>query len=133
MRLLHEGGLLRCFRNSVLVTYVSTLPSTSSSAPCISSFVQSLSTFETNVRDWHFVQHSLYTTPIGGRSLSELSITSDTLAGSWGLNRLCLPGVVGAAPLRPPGHEESTPPGCVATRPTYPKNIPSPNTGKRIL
>ncbi len=31
---------LRCFRNSVSVTYVSTLPSTSSSAPCISSFVQ---------------------------------------------------------------------------------------------
>ena len=58
MRLLHEGDLLRCFRNSVSVTYVSTLPSTSSSAPCISSFVQSLSTFETNVREWHFVQHS---------------------------------------------------------------------------
>ena len=84
MRLLHEGDLLRCFRNSVLVTYVSTLPSTSSSAPCISSFVQSLSTFETNVREWHFVQHSLYTTPIGCRSLYELAITSDTLAGSWG-------------------------------------------------
>ena len=30
-----------------------------SSAPCISSFAQSLSTFETNVREWHFVQHSL--------------------------------------------------------------------------
>ena len=57
-RLLHEGDLLRCFRDSVSVTYVSTLPSTSSSAPCISSFVQSLSTFETNVREWHFVQHS---------------------------------------------------------------------------
>ena len=26
-RLLHEGDLLRCFRNSALVTYVSTLPS----------------------------------------------------------------------------------------------------------
>ena len=60
MRLLHEDDLLRCFRNSVSVTYVSTLPSTSSSAPCISSFVQSLSTFETNVREWHFVQHSPY-------------------------------------------------------------------------
>ena len=58
MRLLHEGDLLRCFRNSVSVTYVSTLPSTSSLAPCISSFVQSLSTFETNVREWHFVRHS---------------------------------------------------------------------------
>ena len=53
----------------------------------------------------------IYTTPIGGRSLSELSITSDTLAGSWGLNRLCLPGVVGAAPLRHLGYEESTPSG----------------------
>ena len=27
--------------------------------PCISSFVQSLSIFEANVREWHFVQHSL--------------------------------------------------------------------------
>ena len=26
--------------------------------PCISSFVQSLSTFASNVREWHFVQHS---------------------------------------------------------------------------
>ena len=52
LRLLHEGDLLRCFRNSVSVTYVSTLPSASSSAPCISSFVQSLSTFETNVREY---------------------------------------------------------------------------------
>ena len=58
-RLLHEGDLLRCFRNSASVTYVSTLLLSSSSAPCISSFVQSLSTFETNVREWHFVQHSL--------------------------------------------------------------------------
>ena len=32
-RLLHEDDLLRCFRNSVSVTYVSTLPSPSSSAP----------------------------------------------------------------------------------------------------
>ena len=46
LRLLHEGDLLRCFRNSVSVTYVSTLPSPSSSAPCISSFVQSLGTFD---------------------------------------------------------------------------------------
>ena len=45
--------------NSVSVTYVSTLPSSSSSAPCISSFAQGLSTFEPNVREWHFVQHSL--------------------------------------------------------------------------
>ena len=37
---LHEGVLLRCFRNSASVTYVSTLPSPSSSAPCILSFVQ---------------------------------------------------------------------------------------------
>ena len=57
-RLLHEGDLLRCFRNSVSVTYVSTPPLTSSSAPCNSSFAQSLSTLETNVREWHFVQHS---------------------------------------------------------------------------
>ena len=28
--------------------------------PCISSFVQSLSTFASNVREWHFVQHSLF-------------------------------------------------------------------------
>ena len=40
LRLLHEGDLLRCFRNSASVTYVSTLPSPSSSAPCILSFVQ---------------------------------------------------------------------------------------------
>ena len=31
LRLLHEGDLLRCFRNSASVTYVSTLPSASSS------------------------------------------------------------------------------------------------------
>ena len=58
LRLLHEGDLLRCFRNSASVTYMSTLPSASSSAPCISSFVQSLSTFASNMREWHFVQHS---------------------------------------------------------------------------
>ena len=57
MRQLHEGDLLRLgFRKDAKahkvalgirasVTYVSTLPSPSSSAPCISSFVQSLSTF----------------------------------------------------------------------------------------
>ena len=48
----------RCFRDSGSVTYVSTLPAPSPSAPCISSFVQSLSTFDSNVREWHFVQHS---------------------------------------------------------------------------
>ena len=31
MRLLHESDLLRCFRNSSSVTYISTLPSLSSS------------------------------------------------------------------------------------------------------
>ena len=41
-RLLHEGDLLRCFRNSASATYASALPSASSLAPCISSFVQSL-------------------------------------------------------------------------------------------
>ena len=46
LRLLHEGDQLRCFWISVSVTYVSTLPSPSSSAPCISSFVQSLDTFD---------------------------------------------------------------------------------------
>ena len=83
-RLLHEGDLLRCFRNSVSVTYVSTLPSTSSSAPCISSFVQSLSTFETNVREWHFVQHSHGAStlrvphdPSDSSDLSDLSDSSD--------------------------------------------------------
>ena len=60
MRLLHEGDLLRCFRDSGSVTYASTLPVPSPSAPCISSFVQSLSTFDSNVREWHFVQHSLF-------------------------------------------------------------------------
>ena len=40
-----------------LVTYASMFPTPSSSAPCISFFVQSLSTFE-NVRECHFVQHS---------------------------------------------------------------------------
>ena len=59
LRLLHEGDLLRCFRNSTSVTYESTLPSASFSAPYISSFVQSLSTFDSNVREWHFVRHSL--------------------------------------------------------------------------
>ena len=58
-RLLHEGDLRRCYRNSGSVTYVSTLPSPSSSAPCISSFVQCPGTLEANVREWHFVQHSL--------------------------------------------------------------------------
>ncbi len=60
LRLLHEGDLLRCFRDSGSVTYASTLPAPSPSAPCISSFVQSLSTFDSNVREWHFVQHSLF-------------------------------------------------------------------------
>ena len=71
LRLLHEGDLLRCFRNSGSVTYVSTLPSpwwglgalrhlALILRPCISSFVPSLSTFESNVRERHFVQHSLF-------------------------------------------------------------------------
>ena len=59
-----------------------------------------------------YLRYALYTTPIGCRSLWELSITSDTLSGSWGLNRLRLPGVVGAMSLRHLGYEESTPPGC---------------------
>ena len=72
LRLLNEGDLLRCFRDSGSVTYASTLPAPlvgprcpactlpSPSASCISSFVQSLSTFDSNVREWHFVQHSLF-------------------------------------------------------------------------
>ena len=56
--MLQNGDLLRCFRNSGSVTYVSTLPSPSPSAPGISSCVQSPSTFKANVREWHFVQHS---------------------------------------------------------------------------
>ena len=51
MRLLHEGDLRRCFRDSGSVTYVSTLPAPSPSAPCISSFGQSLSAFDSNVRE----------------------------------------------------------------------------------
>ena len=69
MRLLHEGDLRRCFRDSGSVTYVSTLPVPQlglgalrhlalTLRSCISSFVQSLSTFDSNVREWHFVQHS---------------------------------------------------------------------------
>ena len=54
LRQLHEGDLLRCYRNSGSVTYVSTLPAPSPSAPGISSCVQSPSTFEPNVREWHF-------------------------------------------------------------------------------
>ena len=54
LRLLHEGDLLRCYRNSASVTYVSTLPAPSPSASGISSCVQSPSTFEPNVREWHF-------------------------------------------------------------------------------
>lgn len=42
LRLLHKGDLLRCYRDSGLVTYVSTLPAHSPSAPCISSFLQHL-------------------------------------------------------------------------------------------
>mgnify|MGYP006956244283 CR=1 FL=1 len=60
MRLLHESDLLRRFRDSGSVTYASTLPAPSPSAPCISSFVQSLSTFNSNVREWRFLQHSLH-------------------------------------------------------------------------
>ena len=37
--MLQNGDLLRCFRNSGLVTYTSTLPSPSFSAPCISSIL----------------------------------------------------------------------------------------------
>ena len=59
----------RCFRDSGSVTYVSTLPAPRwglgalrhlalTLRPCISFFVQSLSAFDSNVREWHFVQHS---------------------------------------------------------------------------
>ena len=59
LRLLHEGDLWRCYRNSCLVTYTSTLPSPSSSAPNISSYVQSPSTFELKcVRMALLVHHS---------------------------------------------------------------------------
>ena len=93
-RLLHEGDLLRCFRNSVSVPYVSTLPSTSSSAPCISSFVQSLCTFETNVREWHFVQHShgasTLRVPHGSSDLSDLSDSSDKRSPQRGTSFLAI-------------------------------------------
>ena len=75
MRLLHEGDLRRCFRDSGSVTYMSTLPAPQLGLgglrhlalilrPCISSFVQSLSAFDSNVREWHFVQHSLNTSTL---------------------------------------------------------------------
>ena len=38
-RLLHEDDLRRCFRNSASVTYVSTLPSTSSFCVCLVPYV----------------------------------------------------------------------------------------------
>ncbi|MFC4665135.1 hypothetical protein ACFO3G_00595 [Falsiporphyromonas endometrii] len=41
-RLLHNGELQRCFRYSLSVTYKSAIPSNSTSAPCISSILQSL-------------------------------------------------------------------------------------------
>ena len=65
---LHESDLLRCFRDSGSVTYVSTLQAPSPLAPGIPSFVQSLSTFEANVREWHFVQHSLYLSAVAGEA-----------------------------------------------------------------
>ena len=40
-----------------------------------------------------------------------ITITSDTLAGSWDKRGLCLPGVVGATPLRHPGYAKCTPIG----------------------
>ena len=82
--LLHEGDLRRCFQNSASVTYVSTLPSTSSSAPCILSFVQSLGTFEANVREWHFVQHSHE-----GSKKTTLVIARVQLQGSFTIYMCC--------------------------------------------
>ena len=140
LRLLHEGDLLRCFRNSVSVTYVSTLPSTSSSAPCISSFVQSLSTFETNVREWHFVQHSLFSPAVEARSaedpgkegagkerrprqgvaLPRQSISATPWRGRGVRGGLCFPRVVGATPLRPVAMERAPLPGCHADTPPLP-------------
>ena len=60
MRQLHKSDLLRCFRNSGSVTYVSTLSSPSSSAPCISSFVQSLCRFAIKSARMLLLQHSHY-------------------------------------------------------------------------
>ena len=40
-----------------------------------------------------------------------ITITSDTLAGSWDKRGLCLPGVFGATPLRHPGYAKCTPIG----------------------
>ena len=42
LRLLHKGESLCCFRDSALVTYGGMLPSYPPSAPCASSFLQSL-------------------------------------------------------------------------------------------
>ena len=56
---------------------VSTLPLPSSSAPCISSLVQSLSTFASNVREWHFVQHSLFADAEVGEDGGEEGVGGD--------------------------------------------------------
>ena len=55
------------------------------------------------------------TTPTGCRSLGRSSITSDPWRGRGDKGGLCFPGVVGAAPLRHPGYEKRTPPGCPLT------------------
>ena len=70
MRLLHEGDLRRCFRDSGSVTYVSTLPAPSPFCVCLVPYVHlAVSDLHlilrsksqhilVNVREWHFVQHS---------------------------------------------------------------------------
>ena len=57
----------------------------------------------------------IYTTPTGCRSLGRSSITSDPWRGRGDKEGLCFPGVVGATPLRHPGYEKRTPPGCPLT------------------
>ena len=50
--LLHEGDLLRCFRNSTSVTYVSTLPSVSSFLVCLVPYVHLA------LSAWHLIHSS---------------------------------------------------------------------------
>ncbi len=52
MRLLHGGELLRYFRHSASVTYVSTLPSASVSVPCISPPCNVSADLQANRREW---------------------------------------------------------------------------------
>ena len=61
----------------------------------------------------------IYTTPTGCRSLKRSPLRPTPWRGREDKGGLCFPGVVGATPLRPPGYEKRTPPGCLSPGALY--------------